>query len=254
MSPPEPSLSEIDQLDSLHRQLLKLSEEEKAILQEEPTDVIRNLEILIALRSATEADPQSRAPSVPKSRKRKNDHEGSAADSPGPATIAVSEKLNRIKGSAQRSTSVSSMQAREARDSVSVKIEEGTEAAKGTAAEKSGQFVIGAEVVFKHNKKQHGVEGEGIQCIIKNVSGEGSKKRYNKRYTHTTPITNVSCWEDTMSRIPNRTRMANKEPCTRPLLRHSSRYRMRALAYPFSHPGNKSLLDTLTRPPFTERK
>lgn len=70
------------------------------------------------------------------------------------------------------------MQAREARDSVSVKIEEGTEAVKGTTAEKSGQFVIGAEVVFKHNKKQHGVEGEGIQCIIKNVSGEGSKKRY----------------------------------------------------------------------------
>ncbi|KAK2764397.1 SAGA HAT/Core module component [Arachnomyces sp. PD_36] len=174
----KPSLSEIDQLDSLHRQLLKLSEEEKAILREEPTDVIKNLGILIALRSATEADPHSRAPSVPKSRKRKNDHESSAADSPGPATTAVSEKLNRIKGSTQRSASVSSMQAREARESVSVKIEEGSEGAKGTAAERSGQFVIGAEVVFKHNKKQHGVEGEGIQCIIKNISGEGSKKRY----------------------------------------------------------------------------
>jgi hypothetical protein len=176
----EPSLNEIDELDSYHRQQLKLSEEEKAILRDEPTDIIKNLGILIALRSASEADPQSRAASVPKQRKRKTEADGSAADSPGPSTAVVSDKLNRLKGSTQRSTSVSSTQAREAREAregIAVKSEEGVEGTKSTLAERTGQLVVGAEVVFKHNKKQQGVEGEGIQCIIKSISGEGHKKR-----------------------------------------------------------------------------
>jgi SAGA-associated factor 29 len=173
----EPSLTEIDELDSYHRQQLKLSEEEKAILRDEPTDIIKNLGILIALRSASEADPQSRAASVPKQRKRKTEADGSAADSPGPSTAVVSDKLNRLKGSTQRSTSVSSTQPREAREGVAIKIEEGVEGTKSTLAERTGQLVVGAEVVYKHNKKQQGVEGEGIQCIIKSISVEGHKKR-----------------------------------------------------------------------------
>jgi SAGA-associated factor 29 len=32
-------------------------------------------------------------------------------------------------------------------------------------------------VVYKHNKKQ-GAEGEGIQCIIKSIYGDGYKKKY----------------------------------------------------------------------------
>ncbi|KAL1980284.1 hypothetical protein VTN96DRAFT_4398 [Rasamsonia emersonii] len=152
-----PTLSEYNQLDSWYRQLLKLSEEEKAILQEEPCDVIKNLGLLTALRSASEAEaPLSRAASIPKS-----------------------NKLNRVKGSTQRSSSVSSAHTRDGRDGVSVKVEEGAEGAKGTPAERSGQFFIGAEVVFKHNKNKQGVEGEGIQCIIKGISGEGHKKRYD---------------------------------------------------------------------------
>ena len=72
----------------------------------------------------------------------------------------------------------SSGHAKEARDSVSVKLEDVAEgAAKGTIAERSGQLVIGAEVVYKHNKKQ-GAEGEGIQCIIKSIYGDGYKKKY----------------------------------------------------------------------------
>ena len=67
---------------------------------------------------------------------------------------------------------------------VRVKVEEGTESTKGTIAERSGQLVIGAEVVFKHNKNKQGVEGEGIQCIIKNITGEGPKKRSSARYFH----------------------------------------------------------------------
>lgn len=86
------------------------------------------------------------------------------------------DKLNRLKGSTHRSASVSSNQAREGSSS---KGDDGAEGTKGAAAERTGQFFVGAEVVFKHNKKQHGVEGEGIQCIIKNIAGDGNKRRYD---------------------------------------------------------------------------
>ncbi|KAL2869298.1 SAGA-associated factor 29 family protein [Aspergillus lucknowensis] len=172
----KPTLSEHNQLDSLYRQMLKLCEEERAILQDEPSDVIKNLGLLTALRQASEAEaPMSRAASLSKSRKKRNDVDGSATDSPGPSG-GVLDKGGRSKVGTQRSTSVSSTHVR---DNVQVKIEEGTESAKGTPAERNGQLAVGAEVVFKHNKNKQGVEGEGIQCIIKGITGEGYKKRYD---------------------------------------------------------------------------
>ncbi|GFF30267.1 SAGA-associated factor 29 [Aspergillus udagawae] len=177
-----PTLSEHNQLDSLYRQMSKLCEEERAILQDEPSDVIKNLGLLTALRQASEAEaPFNRAASLVKSRKKRSDVDGSATDSPGPSVPPVSDKIGRIKG-VQRSTSASSPQTRdgrETRDSVMVKIEETAENIRGTIAERNGQLVIGAEVVFKHNKNKQGVEGEGIQCIIKGISGDGPKKRYD---------------------------------------------------------------------------
>ncbi|KAA8651784.1 SAGA-associated factor 29 family protein [Aspergillus tanneri] len=179
----KPSVNEHNQLDSLYRQMAKLCEEERAILQDEPSDVIKNLGLLTALRQASEAEaPLNRASALSKSRKKRNDVDGSSTDSPGPSGPSLSDKASRIKGSIPRSTSVSSAQAREGRDSregVNVKVEEGTESAKGTPAERSGQLTVGAEVVFKHNKNKQGVEGEGIQCIIKGITGEGHKKRYD---------------------------------------------------------------------------
>ncbi|KAL5042539.1 hypothetical protein BDW71DRAFT_189890 [Aspergillus fruticulosus] len=172
----KPTLSEHNHLDSLYRQMLKLCEEERAILQDEPSDVIKNLGLLTALRQASEAEaPMSRAASLSKFRKKRNDIDGSATDSPGPSG-GLSDKGGRSKGGTQRSTSVSSTQVRE---NVQVKIEEGTESAKATPAERNGQLAVGAEVVFKHNKNKQGVEGEGIQCIIKGITGEGNKKRYD---------------------------------------------------------------------------
>ncbi|GIK04606.1 SAGA HAT/core module component [Aspergillus viridinutans] len=177
-----PTLSEHNQLDSLYRQMSKLCEEERAILQDEPSDVIKNLGLLTALRQASEAEaPFNRAASLVKSRKKRSDVDGSATDSPGPSGPPVSDKIGRIKG-VQRSTSASSphtRDGREIRDSVMVKIEETAESIRGTIAERNGQLVIGAEVVFKHNKNKQGVEGEGIQCIIKGISGDGPKKRYD---------------------------------------------------------------------------
>lgn len=169
------------ELDSLFQQMLRLCEEERAILLDEPSDVIKNLGLLTALRQASEAEaPLNRAASLSKSRKKRNEMDG-ASDSPAPPGPSVSEKASRIKGAVPRSGSVPSTQGRESReirDNVAVKIEEGTEGTKGTIAERSGQLVIGSEVVFKHNKNKQGVEGEGIQCIIKTITGDGNKKRY----------------------------------------------------------------------------
>lgn len=177
----EPTLADINQLDGWYRQVLKLSEEEKAILLEEPSDVIKNLGLLTALRSASEAETSiSRATSLPKSSKQSFARDGTAGHAATASNSALlPDKLNRVKGSTQRSSSVSSSgHAKEGRDSVSVKLEDVAEgAAKGTIAERSGQLVIGAEVVYKHNKKQ-GAEGEGIQCIIKSIYGDGYKKKY----------------------------------------------------------------------------
>ena len=161
----------------MYRQMAKLCEEERAILQDEPSDVIKNLGLLTALRQASEAEaPQNRIASLQKSRKKRNEADGSATDSTLPPGQPASEKLTRVKG-VQRSISVPS-QGREPRDSVAVKIEEGAESPKTTPSERNGQLVIGAEVVFRHNKNKQGIEGEGIQCIIKGITGEGYKKRY----------------------------------------------------------------------------
>ncbi|KAJ5082426.1 hypothetical protein N7532_011469 [Penicillium argentinense] len=172
-----PMISEHDQLDTWLRQSQKLSEEERSIMQDEPCDVIKNLELLTALRKASEAEaPPNRSNALSKSRKKRQDIEGSATDSPG---ASGADKSSRSKGGVPRSTSVSSNQAREGRgDGVAVKVEEGMEGTKGTVAERSGLLVVGAQVVFKHNKNKQGVEGEGIQCIIKNISGDGHKKRW----------------------------------------------------------------------------
>ena len=164
-------MTEHNHLDNLYRQVAKLCDEERAILQDEPSDVIKNLGLLTALRQASEAEaPQHRISSLQKPRKKRNESD----DSPAPEIKASS----RIKGGVQRSASVLS-QGRESRDSVSIKAEEGTESSKSTTAtsERNGHLVIGAEVVFKHNKNKQGIEGEGIQCIIKGISGEGSKRR-----------------------------------------------------------------------------
>ncbi|KAJ5727943.1 hypothetical protein N7493_005763 [Penicillium malachiteum] len=176
-STPEPTMTEHDQLDTWLRQSQKLSEEERSIMMDEPCDVIKNLELLTALRKASEAEaPPNRSSGLSKSRKKRSDMESSATDSPSASGV---DKSSRSKGAAPRSTSVSSTQAREGRnDGVAVKIEEGSEGTKGTVAERSGHLVVGAQVVFKHNKNKQGVEGEGIQCIIKNISGDGHKKRW----------------------------------------------------------------------------
>lgn len=205
-------MSEHDQLDTWLRQSQKLSEDERSIMQDEPCDVIKNLELLTALRKASEAEaPPNRSNALSKSRKKRQDME-SSTDSP---SASGADKSSRSKGGVPRSASVSSTQAREGRGDgigVAVKVEEGSEGTKGAVAERSGLLVIGAQVVFKHSKNKQGVEGEGIQCIIKNISGDGHKKRYDMlpRNLVISSMTDSFPTDGTTCKTPNLTRTGNK--------------------------------------------
>ncbi|MCJ1412715.1 SAGA HAT/Core module component [Ptychographa xylographoides] len=193
-----PSIPEIDALQSLYREAVKLAEEEHALLNEEPADLIKNIGILAALRTASEKEPQRPAHQPSKSRKPKPqavqpgsqpsqqvtvpppivskqiDTDG-AADSPGPSPSMASTSASRLKGtSTARSGSVASV--RDGKEGV-VKVEEGAEGAKGPSAERAGKFFRGAEVAYKQAKmKEDG--SQWIQCSIIGIIEVGNKKRY----------------------------------------------------------------------------
>ena len=144
------------------------------MLNEEPTDLIRNIEILKALSEATREAPAQRTSTLPKVRKQKptkSDLDG-AAESPGP-TPTVQIPTVRVKGSSVRSGSVAST--RDGKDSA-LRSEDGGDGAKGSSAERAGKFVVGAEVAYKQAKpKEDG--GQWIQCTIIAVTDVGNKKR-----------------------------------------------------------------------------
>ena len=149
------------------------------MLTDHPADLRSRVELLLALRQAS-ANEATTAPRVSinpgKVRKNPKKQEGdteTAVGSPAPERPANPGK-DRLKGNV-RASSVSSMPNKDGKETVTVKSEEGAEASKGITAEKVGQFVVGAEVVYKQPKKP-GVEGDGIQCIIKAVI-DGPKKR-----------------------------------------------------------------------------
>lgn len=177
IGPAAPSSAKLGVLENLYRENLKLSEEEQKILNEEPADVIKNIGILTALRTASESEPP-RNPANSKSRNQKRqksekvDMDG-AADSPGPSPIATAAATSRIKANTVRSVSVPST--KEVKETP-VKVEEGAEGSKGPSAERAGKFFVGAEVAYKQAKmKEDG--SQWIQCNIINATDIGNKKR-----------------------------------------------------------------------------
>ena len=173
-----PSSAELVALENLYRENLKLSEEEQKILNDEPNDVIKNVGILTALRTASESEPP-RNPANSKSRNQKRQkieqkmEMDGAADSPGPSPVATSAAASRLKGNTVRSVSVPT--SKETKE-VPVKIEEGAEGSKGPSAERAGKFFVGAEVAYKQAKmKEDG--SQWIQCNIINITDIGNKKR-----------------------------------------------------------------------------
>ena len=165
-----PTSAELDRLDTLYRENLKASEAEKAVLDEEPHELRNRLAIMNALStSRTNEEAQPRNGAVPKSRKfqRQSGDSDAVADSPGPSpSESRKDGLKRVKGAAQRSSSVPSSGIRAGAGG---KSDDDGALHKGLRAEREGQFVVGAEVFYRHPKGALNVEGEGIQCIIKKV-------------------------------------------------------------------------------------
>ncbi|MCJ1316992.1 SAGA HAT/Core module component [Xylographa vitiligo] len=170
-------IDKIDELQTLYRDSMKLADEEHRMLNEEPEDIIKNVSVLQALRTAS-AKESERERALPTSKVRKpkppkQDLDG-AADSPGPSPSVASGSASRLKGtSTARSGSVASVR----EEKVAVKMEEGAEAAKGPSAERAGKFVIDAEVAYKQAKvREDG--SQWIVCKILSITEVGNKKRY----------------------------------------------------------------------------
>ncbi|KAL6715416.1 hypothetical protein ACLMJK_006377 [Lecanora helva] len=179
----KPTVAQIDELMALYREGVKLAEEEEKILKEEPNDVIKNIEILAALRSASETEPARPAHTQPKPRNPKRQQKpetDGAADSPVAPVMSPSVVLPaaRIKGTSTGPARSGSVPAtREVTKEPVVKVEEGLEGSKGPAGEKAGKFFIGAEVAYRQAKPRED-GSQWIQCIIQNITEVGGKKRY----------------------------------------------------------------------------
>ncbi|KAL8671407.1 MAG: hypothetical protein Q9224_007624, partial [Gallowayella concinna] len=100
-----PTLKQIDELDELYREGVKLAEEEQKILNEEPNDVIKNVGILTALRTASEIEPRNNSQSKSRNPKRQKLDTDGTVDSPGPSPVAPIAAA-KAKGGAVRAGSV----------------------------------------------------------------------------------------------------------------------------------------------------
>lgn len=175
---PAPTVKEIDELLFLYREGVRLAEEEEKILKEEPNDVIKHIEILAVLRSASETEPVRLPQAVVKSRqvkRQKVDTDG-ASDSPAPQIPSPSVVLPAARVKDIKSVRTGSVPREVKQEQVVVKVEEGSEASKGPAGERAGKFFIGAEVAYKQSKqKEDG--SQWIQCNITFITEVANKKR-----------------------------------------------------------------------------
>lgn len=93
-------------LDSLYRELMRNSESEKKVHDEE--DIVSNIAILSAMKASDEPAPRNGAGKARKNQKQILESD-IIADSPGPTPVeARGDVLKRVKGATQRSSSVAS--------------------------------------------------------------------------------------------------------------------------------------------------
>jgi SAGA-associated factor 29 len=176
-----PSVKEIDELQGLYRENVRHAAEEHKMLREEPADLIKNLGILRALRTASENEPvRTTAPSKSRKPKAHKIEVDGAADSPGPSpglSSGPSTNATRLKGSSARSGSVASTRESRAdnKSDKDVKMED-ADGVKGTNVERASKLFRGVEVAYKQTKmKEDG--SQWIQCTIVHVMEIGNKKR-----------------------------------------------------------------------------
>ncbi|KAL8924692.1 MAG: hypothetical protein Q9172_002594 [Xanthocarpia lactea] len=170
-----PTLAQIDDLQDLYREGLKVGEEEQKILNEEPNDVIKNVGILTALRTASEIEPRNNSQSKSRNPKRQKLDTDGTVDSPGPSPGAPISAA-KVKATTVRAGSVPIVKEPKEPKEPIVKAEEGSEGVKGPSAEKAGKFFIGAEVAYRLAKAKE--DPQWIQCEIINIDTAGNKKRY----------------------------------------------------------------------------
>lgn len=169
-------MKQIDELDELYREGLRLADEEQKILNEEPNDVIKNVGILTALRTASEIEPRNNSQSKSRNPKRQKLDTDGTVDSPGPSPVAPIVAANKVKAGTVRAGSVPIVkEPKETKEPV-VKAEEGSEGVKGPSAEKAGKFFIGAEVAYRLAKAKE--DPQWIQCEIISIDTAGNKKRH----------------------------------------------------------------------------
>lgn len=156
------------------REESKYSEQLVALLKDPGQNLIEKASLLSALHPATEPQPRSASTTKARNPKRAIGETDSAIGSPAPSNDVNVEKIKKSKTHMQRSTSVASQAPREGQPA---KLEDGVDGARGSAAEKAGTLKVGAAVMYRPNKASHNFDGEGIQCTIKNLQGDGVKKR-----------------------------------------------------------------------------
>ena len=156
---------------------MKLAEEEQKILHDEPNDVIKNVGILTALRTASETEPRNTQQAKSRNPKRQKLETDGSVDSPGPPFPSPSAPSSAAKLKAEKARSGSVPIIKEVKEVKEplVKTEEGSEGAKGPSAEKAGKFFIGAEVAYKLAKTKE--DPQWIQCEIINIDTAGNKKK-----------------------------------------------------------------------------
>ncbi|KAF2740258.1 hypothetical protein EJ04DRAFT_572537 [Polyplosphaeria fusca] len=184
-----PSASTDADLEKNLRENIRLTEEIQNHIESESgsNDILKQLEILAALRDAHEPEPisTSRAASVGKPRdrtKRKHtdsldDRDSIAAESPGgggggpsPKVMTSTKERFMAKSGGSRAGSVPIV-----RES-SVKAEDAAESAELAKAPEKTRLTLNTEVLYRTPKTRQ--EGEGILCRVTSVIGEGKQRRY----------------------------------------------------------------------------
>jgi len=185
MSPPGANnLAALTELEALHREGLKYSEDELKILHEEPDDLIKNLETLISVRAAFENEAPRPATNL-KSRnlKRRRDEEN-GTDSPAPTPDPTTSGAKAAKA-ASRSGSVAASVKQESVVDTTEGVKRAFEIFLSSKAILTIVFIavadrlsllkVGAEVFYRNKDKK--TEGEGILCSITSILGEGKQRR-----------------------------------------------------------------------------
>ncbi|KAI9742151.1 MAG: SAGA HAT/Core module component [Claussenomyces sp. TS43310] len=172
--PQKPSIKEIDELDSLIREHIKLSEDMLSIGRTGEDNTVQKLGILKAMvehNESSQAEPPRRV-ATSRDASRPLELDG-AADSPAPSPIGdKSHRKDRLGVSAGRG----SLPPREA----SIKVEGADSMGGGIELNAKGKitFALGAEVAFRP-KATGAEEPDWIQGTVVKVIGEGKSRRYD---------------------------------------------------------------------------